>query len=91
MKHGTRKEHRVLTAVMLIEQQRQVAAFCRDHRGKKGPLGTSWGADPWKENWISTPVHGYMLLSISSISVVQGLQEEVITRVRSVDIVGRNR
>lgn len=27
MKHGTRKKHRVFTAVTLIEQQKQVAAF----------------------------------------------------------------
>lgn len=51
----------------------------------------SWGADPWKENRVSAPVRGYMLLSSSSVSVVQGLQEEMITSVGSADIVGRNR
>lgn len=63
---------------------------CLCARDKKGPLVLSWGADPWKENRIFTPVHVYVLLSSSSGSVVRGLQEEVITSVRSVDIVGRN-
>lgn len=80
MKHGTRKEHRLWTAVTMIEQQTN-SCLCamttgvkRAHVGQAGEqtLGR-------KENWISTPVCGYMLLSSSSISVVQSLQEEVIT------------
>lgn len=43
-----------VTAVTPVEQQRRALPLCRDHRGEKGPLGTSWGADPWKESWISS-------------------------------------
>lgn len=40
---------------------------------------------------VGSPVREHMLLSSFSVLVMQGLQEELITSVRSVDIVGRNR
>lgn len=43
-----------VTAVTLVEQQRQVLPLCCDHMGEKDPLGTSWGADPCKASWISS-------------------------------------